>query len=404
LAPVDAVASLARQAAARIEGGALTDGSRLDELAEGLGISPRQLRRAVRHELGVSPIELAQTNRLLLAKQLLTESALPIIEVAHASGFASVRRFNALFRQRYGMAPSHVRRSRRICESADSFHLTLMYRAPFAWTEMLRFLAGRATTGIEIVSESSYSRTVEIGNHRGWLRVEPAAKRAALDVELSTSLTAVLPQVLARLRHLFDLHARPDVIEQQLSHDPLLARSVRRTPGLRVPGAFCGFELAVRAILGQQVSVPAATTLAGRLAGEWGEPIETPIAGLDRLAPAAGRLANVAERELKRLGILKSRAATIRELSRVCVEEELALEPGGDVEQTALRLKAIRGIGDWTAQYIAMRAMRWPDAFPSGDLGLLRGAGETSAARLAKRAESWRPWRAYAAMHLWNLG
>lgn len=404
LAPVDAVATLARQAAARIESGALNDGAGLEDLAGDLGISARQLRRAVRQEFGVSPIELAQTNRLLLAKQLLADSALPIVEVALASGFSSVRRFNALFRRHYGFPPSRLRRSRLAVKSRDTFRLMLAYRPPLAWHEMLRFLAGRATTGVELVSSTSYARTVAVGRHRGWLRVEPVAGRHALAIELSTALTSVLPQVLAKLRHLFDLRARPDVIDLQLSHDSRLSESVSRTPGLRVPGAFCGFELAVRAILGQQVSVAAATTLAGRLAMQFGESIETPHAGLRRVPPSPQQLALAEPGELTRLGILKSRATTIRELARAVFREELDLEPGADVEHAIERLVEIPGIGDWTAHYIAMRALHWPDAFPAGDLGLLRRAGLMTAAALRKHADAWRPWRAYAAMHLWHSG
>jgi AraC family transcriptional regulator of adaptative response / DNA-3-methyladenine glycosylase II len=277
-----------------------------------------------------------------------------------------------------------------------------MYRPPLAWPELLQFLARRATAGVEIVSGESYTRTVALGKQRGWLRVEPLAGRNALVVELSTALTGVLPQVLARLRHLFDLGARPDVIDLQLSHDARLAASIRRTPGLRLPGAFCGFELAVRAILGQQVSVAAATTLAGRLAAQFGEAIETPHPGLSRIAPGPQQLADVDLSELTRLGILKSRATTIRELARAVVRKEIDLKPGADAEQVMQRLVEIPGIGDWTANYIAMRALHWPDAFPAGDLGLLRGSGLKTEAALRKKADAWRPWRAYAAMRLWH--
>lgn len=404
LAPIDAVATVARQAAARIESGALNDDAGLENLAAGLGISTRQLRRVVRQEFGVSPIELAQTNRLLLAKQLLADSALPIIEVALASGFSSVRRFNALFRQHYGFPPSRLRRSRTFVAPGDTIRLTLTYRPPLAWPEMLRFLAGRATAGVEIVSGTSYARTVAVGKQRGWLRVEPVAGRNALAVELSTALTGVLPQLLARLRHMFDLRARPDVIDLQLSHDSRLVESIRRTPGLRVPGAFCGFELAIRAILGQQVSVVAATTLSGRLAAQFGEPIDTPFAELNRLTPGPQQLAEANIVEVTQLGILKSRATTIRELARAVVRGELDLEPGADTEQVIERLVGLPGIGDWTANYIAMRALHWPDAFPASDLGLLRGSGVKTAAALRKEANAWRPWRSYAAMHLWNSG
>jgi AraC family transcriptional regulator of adaptative response / DNA-3-methyladenine glycosylase II len=202
---------------------------------------------------------------------------------------------------------------------------------------------------------------------------------------------------------MFDLSARPDVIGLHLATDVRLAELVERTPGLRVPGAFCGFELAVRAILGQQVSVVAATTLAGRLAEEFGDPIESPFAKLNRLAPSPARLAAARLTEITRLGILSSRAECIRELARGINDGSIDLEPGANPEPVIERLMAIRGIGDWTASYIALRALRWPDAFPAGDLGLIRGSGAKSPAALREMSETWRPWRGYAAMHFWNL-
>ncbi|HEY2249816.1 MAG TPA: AlkA N-terminal domain-containing protein [Planctomycetaceae bacterium] len=401
-APIDAVANLARQAAARIEAGALNDSGGIEQLAADMHVSSRQLRRAVRQEFGVSPVELAQTNRLLMAKQLLVESNLPLIDVAHASGFASVRRFNALFREHYGLVPSRVRSLRRSAAGGDHLKLTLTYRPPFAWPELLRFLAGRATAGVESIVGDSYLRTVALGDARGWLRVEPVRGKYALSVELATSLAAVLPKVLSRLRHLFDLAARPDVIDSHLAGDPRLAEFVERTPGLRVPGAFCGFELAVRAILGQQVSVAAATTLAGRLADRFGEPIETPFPQLKRLTPNPARLTAASFSEMTRLGILKSRAQCIRDLARSVSGGLISLEQGANPEPVIEKLLTIRGIGDWTGGYIALRALRWPDALPAGDLGLIRATGATSPAALREMAEAWRPWRSYAAMHFWN--
>jgi len=400
-APIDAVANLARHAAARIEAGALNDGG-IEQLAAEMHVSSRQLRRAVTQEFGVSPVELAQTNRLLLAKRLLVESNLPLIDVAHASGFASVRRFNALFRQHYGLVPSRVRSARRSATGGEHLKLTLTYRPPLAWPELLRFLAGRATAGIEAVVGDSYLRTVAVGDARGWLRVEPVPGKHALFVELATSLAPVLPRVLSRLRHVFDLSARPDVIDSHLAADKRLAEFVERAPGLRVPGAFCGFELGVRAILGQQVSVAAATTLAGRLAQKFGDPVETPFPQLTRVTPTPSRLAAAPLSEMTRLGILQSRAECIRELARAMAGGMIALEPGAAPEPVIERLLAIRGIGDWTASYMALRALRWPDAFPAGDLGLIRAVGAKSPAALREMAETWRPWRAYAAMHFWN--
>ena len=402
LAPVDAVSRTARAAASRIEAGALNDGGSLEQLAGDLGLSTRQLRRVVRQEFGVSPIELAQTQRLLLAKQLLTESNLPIIEVAFSSGFDSLRRFNALFRSHYRLTPSSMRRSLPASIGGDSVRLTLAYRPPLAWSALLRFLAGRSTAGVEHVVDPAYLRTAAVGNHQGWIKVEPIPGRNALAVELATALTPVLPEVLGRLKNLFDLRARPDVIASQLAADVRISSVVGRCPGLRVPGAFDGFEMAVRAILGQRVSVRAATTLAGRLADRFGEPIETPYPALNRLSPTPARLAAAEEPELRALGIIATRVAAIRALAQAVTRREIDLEPGPDPEVTTSALKKLPGIGDWTAQYIAMRALRWPDAFPAADLVLLKASGETSANRLLAAAEAWRPWRAYAAMYLWE--
>ncbi len=295
--PVYAVRSTAQSSACRIEAGALNDGGSLDELAGNLGLSARQLRRAVKQEFGVSPIELAQTQRLLLAKQLLSESSLPITQVAFASGFESVRRFNALFSSHYRLTPTDLRREARP-GNGDLVRLTLAYRPPLDWRSLLRFLSGRATARVEQVVDQAYLRTAAVGKHRGWLKVEPIAGRNALAVEISTSLVPALPEIMSRLKNLFDLSARPDVIASHLSADERFAPVLPRAAGLRVPGAFDGFELTVRAILGQRVSVRAATTLAGRLAARFGEPVDTPFEGLDRLSPEASRIAEASESEI----------------------------------------------------------------------------------------------------------
>lgn len=400
-APLDNARTLARAAAARIEAGALGGGGNLEELAASFGISSRQLRRAVRQEFGVSPVELAQTNRLLLAKRLIAETRLPLAQVAFAAGFDSVRRFNALFRRHYRLTPSDLRRA-SVAVAADCLRLTLAYRPPFDWDALLRFLAARAIPGVECITGGMYQRTVEVGEHRGWLSVSHVAHRHQLAVELATALAPALPSILARLRSLFDLDARPDVIAGHLALDSLLAPLVERHPGLRVPGAFDSFELGLRTILGQQVSVRGASTLAGRLVQRFGEPIETPLACLNRLAPAAEALAAVRITTLAGLGLPKARAETLRNLARSVARREIDLDPGIDPHTIVSRLVALPGIGPWTAEYIAMRALRWPDAFPAGDLGLLKASQSTSGKALEKTAERWRPWRAYAAMHLWE--
>lgn len=401
-APVDSTRTIARAAAARIEAGALSNGGSLEDLAASLGLSSRQLRRSVRKELGVSPVELAQTNRLLLAKRLIAETRLPMVQVAFAAGFESVRRFNALFRSHYRLSPSALRRSSSKAVATDCLRLVLAYRPPFDWDSILRFLAARAIPGVECVTGVAYHRTVGIGEHRGWLRVSPVAGRNLLAVDLATALAPVLPSILVRLRNLFDLDARPDVIAGHLALDPLLLPWVKRQPGLRVPGAFDSFELGMRAILGQQVSVRGASTLAGRFAQRCGEVIETPLACLTRLAPTAESLSTSRSATLAGLGLPSARAESLRNLARVVARREIDLEPGVDPAAIVARLAELPGIGPWTAEYIAMRALRWPDAFPAGDLGLKKASRLKSAKALEKAAEGWRPWRSYAAMHLWE--
>ena len=401
-APVDAASRIAHAVAARIEAGALNDDGNLETLAEEFQLCSRQVRRVVRKELGVSPVELAQTHRLLLAKRLLSETQLPAVEIAFASGFGSVRRFNAAFRSRYRLSPMQIRRSLRRIESGPTLKLSLAYRPPLAWDAMLRFLAARATPGVECVSGGKYCRTAAIGPYRGWLNATPVAGRSLISVEISNSLAPALAAVLAGLKNLFDLSARPDVIDGRLANDRRLAPLVARSPGLRVPGAFSGFELAVRAVLGQQVSVRGATTLAGRLAKAFGEPIETPLGCLSRLSPSAERIAAASREELCRAGITSARADCLRALARSVVDGELRLSPTPAPEAVVDRLLELPGIGEWTAQYIALRALRWPDAFPGGDLGIRKALNINATREAIAAAEAWRPWRAYATMHLWN--
>jgi AraC family transcriptional regulator of adaptative response / DNA-3-methyladenine glycosylase II len=405
-APVDDAHRIASLLAYRIEEGLLDNGAGLEGIAGRFGWSSRQIRRMVHKELGVSPIELVLTRRLLLAKQLLTETTLPVTDVAFASGFSSLRRFNDAFRTRYGMPPTRLRKAAKGTAappaSGESFTLQLIYRPPFDWSGMMRFLGARALKGVEWVHEDSYSRTVQLGSHRGWMSVRHAPEKRALLVELTHSLTPVLPAVLGRLRHVFDLSARPDVISAKLMQDRLLADVVEQNPGLRVPGAFDGFELAVRAILGQQISVKAATTLAGRFVEMFGDPIETPHSGLTRVSPTPERVAAAQVDALASLGIVPARARSIISLAEEIARGRLTLEAGVPPNDTIERLVAIPGIGTWTAQYIAMRALRWPDAFPKEDGALRKNLGGVTAARAEALSQAWRPWRSYATLHLWQ--
>ena len=405
-APVDDSNRIASLIAQRIDEGMLDDGAGLERIAQQFGWSSRQIRRIVHKELGVSPIELVLTRRLLLAKQLLTETTLSITDVAFASGFSSLRRFNDAFGTRYGMPPTRFRKAAERGagngQTEGTFTLQLGYRAPFDWAGVLRFLAARALEGVELVSGDEYLRTVQLANHRGWVRVRNSPARRTLQVELTHSLTPVLPAWLGRLRNLFDLTARPDVIAEHLARDPLIAGVVQRNPGLRVPGAFDGFELAVRAILGQQITVKAATTLAGRFVSAFGEPIDTPHKGLNRLSPASQSISGASVDAIASIGIIGSRARTIIALAGEIESNRLKLEAGADPDRTIEQLVGLPGIGAWTAHYIAMRALRWPDAFPKEDIALRKRLGGVTAARAEGLSQPWRPWRSYATLHLWS--
>jgi len=281
--------------------------------------------------------------------------------------------------------------------------LRLAYRPPLDWEAMLAFLAGRCTAGVEQVEGGAYRRTARVGRLRGWVSVTADRTRPLLRVEASASLAGGRPALEARLRALFDLDADPRAVAAALRRHPVLAPSVRRNPGLRVNGAFDPFEAAVRVVLGQQVSVRAATTVAGRLAAALGEPIETPFAGLDRLAPTVADVAEAGEDRIAGVGMPGARARTLLALAGALRSGALRLERGADPDVVRDRMLALPGVGPWTANLVAMRALGAADAFPAGDLGVLRALGTRSAREAEARAEAWRPWRAYAAMHLWNL-
>ncbi len=398
-APLHAGQRLARTAVARIQTGALREGG-VAALAAELGISSRQLHRVIEAEYGVSPLALAQTQRLLLAKQLLTDTSLRVIDVAFASGFASVRQFNRMFREQYRLNPLSLRKQRAEPRGTDVL-LKLGFRPPLAWQPLIRFLAGRAGARTEKVFGSSYLRTVRLGPHRGFIIAEPLGPNL-LGVRVAASLLPVLPELCVRLRRLFDLAANPSVIDAFLSRRPELRGSLRRLPGLRVPGAFNGFELALRAVLGQQISVKAASTIYGRFVETFGATLLTPDADVDRLGPDAATLADASLQQLIDRGLTRRRAETVQALSRACADGSLQLEPPGDFAAMREALRELPGIGPWTAEYVAMRALGDPDAFPHSDLGLLNALGLAKPAALLAAAEAWRPWRAYAALHLWH--
>lgn len=411
LAPYALQPNLAYAIWQRIAAGALNSGGNMHDLAQLVGLSARQLQRLMQNHFGVSPIELAQTTRLLFAKKLLQETNLTMTELAYSAGFGSVRRFNALFLSRYGMAPSAIRRNEKVIANSDVITLRLAYRTPFAWDAMLSYLAGRIIAGVEAIEKNVYLRSVNLihGNQRlqGWIKVAHLAKEQQLEVQVANSLTPVLMPLLARIRQQFDLDANPTSVESHLASDPLLTSQIKRTPGLRVPGAFDRFELAIRAVLGQQISVAAATTLAARLVRQFGTPMTTPFENISHHFPEPAQLAKVSLARMINIGLPEKRAATILAVAQFAADGGLEIAPGSSLEQAVAQLKSVQGIGEWTAQYIALRALRFPDAFPAGDLGLQKAAVENSEKKISEtqllnRAKLWSPWRGYAALLLWE--
>ncbi len=398
-AAIDASSRLAQGAVDLIESGVMDEGG-ASRLAERVGVSDRHLRRVFDAEFGVSPVEYAQTHRLLLAKRLLTDTRLPVTDVALASGFSSVRRFNALFRERYRMAPTRLRRESSAGAQADGLAFELAYRPPYDFDALLAFLRDRAVAGVESADDAGYARTVAVrrgdATHAGRVTVRHRARRHALAVTLSPSLARVVPAVLGRVRHAFDLAADPREIAA------VLGELAKPHPGLRVPGTFDGFELAVRAIVGQQVSVKAARTLLGRLVAAHGATIEPEGDAPSRLFPTAAAVAALAPADLAKIGLVAARARAVHALAVAVDRGGLSLEPGADVEATTRALVALPGVGGWTASYVAMRALRWPDAFLAGDLVIRRALGVTTSKRAEAKSAAWRPWRAYAVMHLWK--
>jgi AraC family transcriptional regulator of adaptative response / DNA-3-methyladenine glycosylase II len=380
----------------------------MPDIAARLGVSERHLRRILAQHLGVSPSQYRQTRRLLMAKQLLCDTALPVAHIAQLSGFASQRRFNTAFAEHYRLTPSACRRHGRAAHDA---HLTLSYRPPFDEAAMLAFFRQRAVPGLEHAETGddgvdTFTRIVRMTtrerSHLGWVRIrfEPAAHR--VQVRLSDSLLPVLPSVLQQVRWALDLDADPRAIEATLAND------FAHCAGWRVPGAWDGFEMAVRAVLGQQVTVAAARTLTQRLVEKCGEPLVTPWQQLTHAFPTPERLARASPDTLGGLGIVRQRQKAIQALAKAVLRGDLDLNPGPPMQGTVQTLMALPGIGDWTAQYIAMRALRWPDAFPAGDVVVQQRLGvrnrKNSAQAATELAAVWQPWRSYAVIRLWHGG
>jgi AraC family transcriptional regulator of adaptative response / DNA-3-methyladenine glycosylase II len=387
-----------------IESGAL-DGDDIASLAERLQIGERHLRRLFRQHIGAAPVTVAQTRRVLLAKQLIHQTNLPMIEVALASGFGSVRRFNETFQSLYRRPPNELRRrGAKATGSSPGTSLLLPYRAPYDWDAMLGFLRLRAIAGVEVVTDESYSRVIEIGDAIGSFTVMHAPKHSALRVIVRFPELGVLSTIITRVRRMFDLSAEPGAIAAALSTDRVLAPLVKARPGLRVPGGWDGFEIAVRAVLGQQITVKAATNLAGKIVASLGTSLEdaSEIRGLTHAFPRAERFTASA---LASLRMPAARIASLVGIASAARNDPRLFDPRSDLDEAVAHLRQLPGVGEWTAQYIAMRALGETDAFLAADIGVLRrlsksGRRMTPAEALA-RAERWRPWRAYAVMHLW---
>jgi AraC family transcriptional regulator of adaptative response / DNA-3-methyladenine glycosylase II len=382
------------------EGG---EAQRLEALAARLGVGSRHLRRLFQRHVGASPVAISQLQRAFLAKQLMTDSPLPVTQVALAAGFGSVRRFNAVMQRTFGLAPRDLRRTSR--RAASELTLRLAYRPPYDWTGILRFLATRAIPGVESVRGSIYRRTISVEGAQGIVEIR-AADEASLLTTITMDRLPMLGAIATRLRNLFDLDADPGPIAAHLARDPALKDRLTDHVGLRVPGTWDAFELAVTAMIGHETTGPDASTLAGRLAARFGEPLRAPDSDGDLriLFPDAKRLGHA---DLSSIGLPRARAAAISSLAAAAMRDPGLLRTGGSAEDTVARLIALPGIGAWTAQYIAMR-MREPDAFPARDLGLPHAmrahVARPAPAVLEHYAERWRPWRAYAAMLLWLDG
>ena len=387
-----------------IDAGALDQGD-VARLAARLGVGARQLRRLFARHLGASPAEIARARRVHFARLLIDQSDRPITELAFAAGFASLRQFNHAFRTSFGCAPRELRRTRaeRDPGGAEALAFRLSYRPPFDWDALATFFAGRAIAGVESVTGSCYRRTIELHGAPGWIEVSPLAADSALLLRVCAPAGTDLLRLVERVRRIFDLDADPLAIGEALAGRGLLGPQSEVPPGLRIPGAWDVFELGVRAILGQQVTVRAASTLAARLVRAFGKPVAGAPPGLSHLFPSPAFLADA---DVASLGLPRARAAAIRNFSSALARGELLLDGARGLDDAVARLSAVPGIGDWTAHYIALRALGEPDAFPAGDLALRKALGRagkpTTAAQAERLAAVFRPWRSYAAMALWQ--
>lgn len=402
VASVDKTSALAMRAAQRIDEGALS-GESLDVLAEELGVTSRHLRRVMDKELGVSPLAYAQTRRLALAKQLMTDARLKLSDVALSAGHQSIRRFNSEFRERFGCSPRESKLGARTPHSSDHIEVRLDHRPPYDWESWLEFLRVRAVPEVEHVDGSSYTRALAVGNVSGTVTIRKGSRKGSLQAQVSLSLAPVLPMLVSRIRALTDSDARPDLIAKVFAKDPEARTMLRERPGLRVPGTLDPFEAALRAVLAQQVSVRAARTLGERLVRRFGRTLGLPDASpVRRLFPDADALSKVPAEELREIGLPLARAKALLTIAEAFRSGHVPLTSSLSVETQIERLLALPGMGPFTARVIAMRALHWPDAFPSSDLLVLRATGTRTAAAAEARTRHLAPFRATYVMHVWR--
>lgn len=404
----DSSTTLAGQAALLLERVAVAGGDPcMPAIARQLGVTDRHLRRIFHAVHGVSPIDFLTTRRLLLAKQLLTDTDMPVTQVALASGFASLRRFNAVFAARYRLSPSALRRrSRQPREAAHELVVVrLAYRPPYDIAGMLDFFAARALPGVEAVAGSVLRRTLALSHQgqlrRGWVSLRFVPDRPEVELALAPALAPAIGPLLARARHALDLDADPALIDPVIATVPVAA-TLGAVAGIRVAGGMDGFESAVRIILGQQVSVAAARTLTRRLVERFGADVDTPYADLHRLFPDAATLAAADPAGIGALGIVRQRVRAVQAFAVEVAAGRLELHRGAPMAASMAALRALPGIGEWTAELIAMRALAWPDAFPATDIGVLNALHTRDVRKVRATAEAWRPWRAYAVIRLWQ--
>ncbi len=402
----DAAAGLAGRAARLIEQNC-GSGQNIGEFAKLLGCSERHLRRVFSAEYNVSPVRYLQTCRLLAAKNLLADTNMSVLDVAMTAGFGSLRRFNCLFGKEYGMPPTAVRKQRLKRTAKTGVELALGYRPPYNWDAIIKFFSERAVSGVEAVENGEYYRAVRLTASNGtcvsgWIKVGNKPEKNILTVAASENLLHVMPQILARIKRLFDLYCDPEIISEKLIAMNKI-RSGLFSPGIRIPGSFDTFETSVRAILGQQISVKAAAAIAGKIVKALGTPVDTGFEKINAVFPSPEKITEDGARErLQACGVTKARSETIYRLAEAVTAKKINLDYSADPEKEIGKLISIPGVGNWTAQYIALRVMGWPDAFPETDAGIKKALSPNTPDEILQIAGEWRPWRGYAAHSLWN--